>query len=735
MNAESKCPVTGAKSKPIAGGGTSNRDWWPNQLNLNILHQRSGLSNPMGDTFNYAEAFQKLDLQAVKKDLYALMTDSQEWWPADWGHYGGLFIRMAWHSAGTYRMGDGRGGAGSGSQRLAPLNSWPDNVNLDKARRLLWPIKQKYGTKISWADLMILAGNCALESMGFKTFGFAGGREDIWEPEEDIYWGSEQEWLATSDTPKSRYTGDRDLENPLAAVQMGLIYVNPEGPDGNPDPVASGRDVRETFARMAMNDEETVALVAGGHTFGKCHGAGDAAQVGPEPEAAPIEQQGLGWESSFGSGKGGDTIGSGIEGAWKPNPTKWDMGYLNVLFKYEWELVKSPAGAHQWLAKNVAEEDMIMDAHDPSKKHRPMMTTADLSLRFDPIYEPIARRYLQNPEQFADAFARAWFKLTHRDMGPRSRYLGSQVPTEELIWQDPVPAVDHELIGTQDIKDLKGKILASGLSVSQLVSTAWASASTFRGSDMRGGANGARIRLAPQKDWEVNQPAQLSAAIETLRRIQKEFNSAQSGGKRVSLADLIVLGGCAGVEQAAKHAGHDVTVPFSPGRTDASQEQTDVASFAVLEPVADGFRNYLKTKYAVPAEALLVDRAQLLTLTAPEMTVLIGGMRVLNANFGQSQHGVLSKRPEILTNDFFVNLLDMRTAWKTTEDENVFEGRDRVSGELKWTGTRVDLIFGSNSQLRALAEVYACQDGQDKFVNDFVAVWDKVMDLDRFDLA
>ncbi len=735
MNEESKCPVTGATSKPISGGGTSNRDWWPNQLNLKILHQHSHMSNPMDEKFNYAEEFKKLDLEAVKKDLYALMTDSQDWWPADYGHYGGLFIRMAWHSAGTYRMGDGRGGGGAGNQRFAPLNSWPDNVNLDKARRLLWPIKQKYGRRISWADLLILAGNCALESMGFKTFGFAGGREDIWEPEEDIYWGGEEEWLATSDQPKSRYTGDRDLENPLAAVQMGLIYVNPEGPDGNPDPVASGHDVRETFARMAMNDEETVALVAGGHTFGKCHGAGDAAHVGPEPEAAPIEEMGLGWKSSFGSGKGGDTISSGIEGAWKPRPTQWDMGYLEVLFKYEWELVKSPAGANQWLAKDVDEADMVVDAHDPSKSHRPMMTTADLSLRFDPIYEPIARRYLQNPEEFADAFARAWFKLTHRDMGPRSRYLGAEVPAEELIWQDPVPAVDHGLIDTQDVADLKGKILASGLSIPELVSTAWASASTFRGSDKRGGANGARIRLAPQKDWEVNQPEQLASVLKKLEEIQKAFNSAQSGGKKVSLADLIVLGGCAGVEQAAKNAGHHVTVPFTPGRTDASQEQTDGVSFSVLKPAADGFRNYLKTKYSVSAEELLVDRAQLLTLTAPEMTVLVGGMRVLNANFGQTQHGVFTKRPETLTNDFFMNLLDMGTTWEATPDDNVFEGRDRATGERKWTGTRVDLIFGSNSQLRALAEVYACEDSQEKFVNDFIAAWDKVMNLDRFELA
>jgi len=731
MSEDSKRPVTGGAKRPTAGGGMSVRDWWPNQLNLKILHQHSHMSNPMGEEFNYAEEFKKLDLEAVKKDLYALMTDTQDWWPADYGHYGPLFIRMAWHSAGTYRMGDGRGGGGSGNQRFAPLNSWPDNVNLDKARRLLWPIKQKYGSKISWADLMILAGNCALESMGFSTFGFGGGREDIWEPEEDIYWGSEAEWLGDK-----RYSGDRDLENPLAAVQMGLIYVNPEGPNGNPDPVASGRDVRETFARMAMNDEETVALVAGGHTFGKCHGAGPASHVGPEPEAAGIEEQGLGWKSSFGSGKGGDTISSGLEGAWKPRPTKWDMGYLNVMFKYEWELVKSPAGANQWLAKDVAEEDMVVDAHDPSKKHRPMMTTADLSLRFDPIYEPIARRYQQNPKEFQDAFARAWFKLTHRDMGPRSRYLGPEVPAEELIWQDPVPAVDHELVNAQDIADLKGKILASGLSISELVSTAWASASTFRGSDKRGGANGARIRLAPQRDWEVNQPAQLNTVLQTLEGIQKEFNSAQSGGKMVSLADLIVLGGCAGVEQAAKNAGHDVTVPFTPGRTDASQEQTDVESFAVLEPAADGFRNYLKTKYAVSAEELLVDRAQLLTLTAPEMTVLVGGMRVLNANFGQSQHGVFTKRPETLTNEFFVNLLDMSTTWNaTSEDKDVFEGRDRATGELKWTGTRVDLIFGSNSQLRALAEVYASSDAQMKFVRDFVAAWNKVMNLDRFDLA
>jgi catalase-peroxidase len=727
MNDESKCPVTGSTARR----GTLNRDWWPNQLNLKILHQNPHMSNPMGTKFNYVEEFKKLDLQALKNDLYALMTDSQVWWPADYGHYGGLFIRMAWHSAGTYRIGDGRGGAGSGTQRFAPLNSWPDNVNLDKARRLLWPIKQKYGRKISWADLMILAGNCALESMGFKTFGFGGGREDIWEPPEDIYWGTESEWL-----DDKRYSGDRELENPLAAVQMGLIYVNPEGPNGEPDPVASARDIRETFARMAMNDEETVALTAGGHTFGKSHGAGDAALVGPEPEAAPIEEQGLGWKSSFGSGKGSDTISSGIEGAWTPEPTKWDMGYFDMLFGYEWELTKSPAGAWQWKAKEVADEDLAPDAEDSSKRVPTMMTTADMAMRMDPIYEKISRRFHKNPEEFADAFARAWFKLTHRDMGPRSRYLGAEVPAEELIWQDPVPAVDHKLINAQDIADLKGKILASGLAVSQLVSTAWASASTFRGSDKRGGANGARIRLAPQKDWEVNQPAQLKTVLQALEKIQNDFNSAQSGGKKVSLADLIVLAGCAGVEQAAKNAGYDVTVPFTPGRTDASQEQTDVESFAVLEPAADGFLNYQKTKYAVSAEEMLVDRAQLLTLTAPEMTVLIGGMRVLNANFGQSQHGVFTKQPETLTNDFFVNLLDMKTDWKaTSEDEDLFEGRDRATGELKWTGTRVDLIFGSNSQLRALAEVYGCEDSQEKFLHDFVAAWNKVMNLDRFDLA
>ena len=734
MSEESKCPV---QHNPTAGsGGMSNRDWWPNQLNLKILHQHSSLSNPLGEKFNYAEEFKKLDLAALKEDLYALMTDSQDWWPADWGHYGGLFIRMAWHSAGTYRMGDGRGGGGTGNQRFAPLNSWPDNVNLDKARRLLWPIKQKYGNKISWADLMILAGNCALESMGFKTFGFAGGREDIWEPEEDIYWGAEEEWLATSDKPHSRYTGERDLENPLAAVQMGLIYVNPEGPDGNPDPVASGIDVRETFARMAMNDEETVALVAGGHTFGKSHGAGDAALVGPEPEAAGMAEMGLGWTSTHGTGMAGDTIGSGIEGAWKPNPTQWDMGYLKVLFKYDWELVKSPAGAHQWLAKDVDEEDMVVDAFDPSKKARPMMTTADLSLKMDPVYEPIARHFLENPDEFQDAFARAWFKLTHRDMGPRSRYLGPEVPEEELVWQDPIPAVDHELIDDQDIEALKDKILASGLSISELVSTAWASASTFRGSDMRGGANGARIRLAPQKDWEVNQPETLAKVLKTLEGIQSAFNSAQSGDKKVSLADLIVLGGCAGVEKAAENAGYDVTVPFTPGRMDASAEQTDIEAFDVLEPYADGFRNYQKAKYQITPEELLVDKAQLLTLTAPEMTALVGGMRVLDTNFGGTKYGVFTDRPGALTNDFFVNLLDMGTKWKaTSEEEDLFEGSDRATGEQKWTGTRVDLIFGSNSQLRALAEVYAQDDSKEKFVHDFVAAWDKVMNLDRFELV
>ena len=735
MSENSKCPVTGRVSTQAAGGGRTNMDWWPDQLNLDILHQHSALSNPMGEKFNYAEEFKTLDLEAIKKDLFALMTDSQDWWPADYGHYGPFFIRMAWHSAGTYRTGDGRGGAGSGSQRLAPLNSWPDNVNLDKARRLLWPIKKKYGRKISWADLLILAGTCAIESMGLKPFGFAGGREDVWEPEQDIYWGAESEWLATSDKPGSRYSGERDLDNPLAAVQMGLIYVNPEGPDGNPDPVASGKDVRETFARMAMNDEETVALVAGGHTFGKCHGAGPADHVGPEPEAAPLEEMGLGWKSSYGSGKGGDTIGSGIEGAWKPKPTTWDMGYLKVLFKYEWELVKSPAGANQWLAKDVEDEDMVVDAHDPSKKVRPMMTTADLSLRFDPIYEPIARRYLANPAEFEDAFARAWFKLTHRDMGPRSRYLGPDVPAEELIWQDPVPAVNHKLIDDADIAALKAKILDSGLSVSRLVSTAWASAFTFRGSDMRGGANGARIRLAPQKDWDVNEPAELQATLKVYEKIQQEFNATQSGGKKVSLADLIVLGGCAGVEKAAKDAGNTVTVPFSPGRTDASPEQTDAEAFAVLEPVADGFRNYLKKAYSVPAEKLMVDKAQLLRLTAPEMTALVGGMRAMNANFGGSPHGVFTDRPGALTNDYFVNLLDMGTVWTPMEGGNLYEGRDRASGEVKWTGTRIDLVFGSNSRLRAVAEVYGAADGQEKFLQDFVAAWTKVMNLDRYDLA
>jgi catalase-peroxidase len=711
--------------------GTSNQDWWPNQLNLKILHQHSSLSNPMGKEFNYAEEFKKLDLNAVKKDLYALMTDSQDWWPADYGHYGPLFIRMAWHSAGTYRKGDGRGGASRGSQRLAPLNSWPDNANLDKARRLLWPIKQKYGKKISWADLMILAGNCALESMGFKTFGFAGGREDVWEPEEDVYWGSEKKWL-----DDKRYSGDRNLENPLAAVQMGLIYVNPEGPNGNPDPIAAAKDIREIFARMSMNDEETVALIAGGHAFGKTHGAGNPSLVGPEPEAAPIEEQGLGWKSKFGTGKGDDTITGGPEVIWTQTPTKWSNNFFKNLFDYEWELTKSPAGAYQWKPKGGAGAGTVPDPHDPSKHRAPGMLTTDLALRFDLVYEKISRRFYENPDQFADAFARAWFKLTHRDMGPRSRYLGPEVPAEELIWQDPVPPVDHELIDEQDIADLKSKILASGLSISELVSTAWASASTFRGSDRRGGANGARIRLAPQRDWEVNQPPKLKKVLQTLERIQKEFNSAQSVGKKVSLADLIVLGGCAGVEQAAKKAGHNITVPFTPGRTDASQEQTDVQSFAVLEPVADGFRNYQKTKYAVSAEELLVDRAQLLTLTAPEMTVLIGGMRVLNANFGQSQHGVFTKRPELLTNDFFVNLLDVNTTWKaTSEDKDVFEGRDRAMGKLKWTGTRVDLIFGSNSQLRAIAEVYGCADSQEKFLHNFITAWNKVMNLDRFDLA
>ena len=730
MREKGKCPVTGATSRSVAGGGTSNKDWWPNQLNLKILHQNSNLSNPMGADFDYAEEFKKLDLEVVKKDLFQLMSDSQDWWPADWGHYGPLFIRMAWHSAGTYRMGDGRGGASSGSQRLAPLNSWPDNVNLDKARRLLWPIKQKYGKKISWADLMILAGNCAIESMGLKPFGFGGGRVDVWEPEEDIYWGSEDEWLGDN-----RYSGKRDLENPLAAVQMGLIYVNPEGPNGNPDPEASGIDVRDTFARMAMNDYETVALVAGGHTFGKCHGAGPATHVGPEPEGAPIEQQGLGWKSSYKSGKGGDTIGSGIEGAWKPKPTKWDMGYLKVLFKYEWEKVKSPAGAYQWLAKDVDDEDMVEAAHDPTKKLRPMMTTADLSLRYDPIYASIAKHYLENPQEFQEAFARAWFKLTHRDMGPKSCYLGADVPDEDLIWQDPVPEADYEMIDENDVKTLKSKILDSGLGVSQLVSTAWASASTFRGSDRRGGANGARIRLEPQIDWQVNESEKLKKVLNVYEGIQKDFNDAQQGNKKVSLADLIVLGGSAALEQAAKRAGYDVSVPFMPGRTDAAPEQTDADSFKVLEPKADGFRNYIGGKYAVSAEEMLIDRAQLLTLTAPEMTVLIGGMRMLGTNYGGTNYGVFTDTPGTLTNDFFVNLLDMGTVWKASkDDENVYEGSDRKTGEPKWSATRVDLVFGSNSQLRAIAEVYACEGSQDKFVADFIAAWTKVMNADRFDL-
>ena len=720
-----KCPVM-----HTSFGGRTNRDWWPNQLNLKILHQNSALSDPLGTGFDYAEAFKKLDLGAVKADLYALMTDSQDWWPADFGHYGPLFIRMAWHSAGTYRTGDGRGGAGAGQQRFAPLNSWPDNANLDKARRLLWPIKQKYGQQISWADLMILAGNCALESMGFKTFGFAGGREDIWEPEEDVYWGGEAEWLGDK-----RYSGERELENPLAAVQMGLIYVNPEGPNGVPDAVASGRDVRETFRRMAMNDEETVALVAGGHTFGKCHGAGDPKLVGAEPEAAPIEQMGLGWSNSFGSGKGDDTTSSGIEGAWTPNPIQWDNGYFDMLFGYDWNLVKSPSGAWQWVPVNPSEKSLAPAAHDPSKRVTTIMTTADLSLRMDAIYEPISRRFHKDPQAFADAFARAWFKLTHRDMGPRARYLGAEVPVEELIWQDPVPAVNHALIDAKDIADLKARVMAAGLSVSELVTTAWASASTFRGSDKRGGANGARIRLAPQKDWEANQPVQLAKVLTALEVIQSAFNAEHSGGKKISLADLIVLGGCAGVEQAAKAAGHDVTVPFSPGRTDASQDQTDVESFAVLEPIADGFRNFLKGPSRVAAEERLLDKAHLLKLTAPEMTVLIGGMRALNANVGQAAHGVFTKRPGILSNDFFVNLLDMGTVWKpTSEARDVFEGRDRATGELKWTATRVDLVFGSNSQLRALAEVYAQDDAKTAFVCDFVAAWSKVMNLDRFDL-
>jgi catalase-peroxidase len=731
MQEKEKCPVTGSTKKAIAGGGTTNKDWWPNQLNLKVLHQNSCLSNPMGKEFNYAEEFKKLDLEAVKKDLYAMMTDSQDWWPADYGHYGPFIIRMAWHSAGTYRKGDGRGGAGDGTIRFAPLNSWPDNINLDKARRLLWPIKQKYGSKISWADLMILAGNCALESMGLKTFGFAGGREDVWEPQEDVYWGSETEWLGDK-----RYTGDRELENPLAAVQMGLIYVNPEGPNGRPSALDSARDIRETFGRMGMNDEETVALVAGGHTFGKCHGAGSATHVGPEPEAASIEEQGLGWKSSFGSGKGKDTISSGIEGAWTPTPIKWDNSYLHTLFRYDWDLVKSPAGAWQWIPTDPEAAKTVPDAHDPSQRHAPIMTTADLALRMDPVYKAIAKRFYEHPHELADAFARAWFKLTHRDMGPRSRYLGPEVPSEVLIWQDPVPAIDHELIDEEDMKALKEEILASGLTISQLVSTAWASASTFRGSDKRGGANGARIRLAPQKDWEVNQPDQLSTVLGVLEKIQNGFNGKQSGRKKVSLADLIVLGGSAAIELAAKKAGHILQVPFTPGRTDAAQEQTDVLSFKVLEPVADGFRNYLKRKFSVSAEELLVDRAQLLTLTAPEMTVLVGGLRVLNANYGKSKHGVFTKRPETLTNDFFVNLLDMSTAWKPMDgDEGIYEGRDRATGELKWTGTRVDLIFGSNTQLRAIAEVYAGSDAQDKFIQDFASAWNKVMNADRFDVA
>ena len=728
MSTESKCPVTGKTGK-AAMSGTSNKDWWPNQLNLKILHQNSEMINPMDKEFNYRENFKQLDLKAIKEDLYALMTDSQDWWPADYGHYGPLFIRMAWHSAGTYRMGDGRGGAGSGTQRFAPLNSWPDNANLDKARRLLWPIKKKYGAKISWADLMILAGNCALESMGFKTFGFAGGREDVWEPEEDIYWGVESEWL-----DDKRYSGDRELENPLAAVQMGLIYVNPEGPNGEPDALASGKDIRETFARMAMNDEETVALVAGGHTFGKCHGAGPATHVGPEPEAAPIEEQGLGWKSTYGSGKGDDTITSGIEGAWNPTPIEWDHSYLETLYKYDWNLVKSPAGAYQWVPTDP-ESATVPGAQDSSKKFKPIMTTADLALRMDPIYNKISKRFLENPQDFQDAFARAWFKLTHRDMGPRSRYLGTEVPKEELIWQDPVPAVDHELVDEEDIKELKDQFLNSGLSVPQLVSTAWSSASTFRGSDKRGGANGARIRLAPQKDWQSNEPEKLEKTIQIIEGIQNKFNTSQTGNKKVSLADLIVLAGSAGIEKAAKDAGVEITVPFTPGRTDALQEQTDIDSFSVLEPAADGFRNYQKKKYSVCAEELLLDRAQLLTLTAPELTVLVGGMRVLDTNYGESKYGVFTDNPGTLTNDFFVNLLDLETMWKPTEnDKDIFEGHDLKTGELKWTATRVDLIFGSNSQLRAFAEVYASDDSKEKFINDFVAAWTKVMNADRFDI-
>jgi catalase-peroxidase len=731
MTDDNKSPAMGEGNTQFGGRNRSIRDWWPNQLNLKILHQHSPLASPMGRDFNYAEEFKTLDLKAVKEDLKALMNNSQEWWPADFGHYGPLLIRMAWHSAGTYRIGDGRGGAGAAQQRFPPLNSWPDNVNLDKARRILWPVKQKYGRKISWADLMILAGNVALESMGFPTFGFGGGREDVFEPEEDVYWGSESEWLGDK-----RYSGNRNLENPLAAVQMGLIYVNPEGPDGKPDPIAAAKDIRETFARMGMNDEETVALIAGGHSFGKCHGAGPATHVGPEPEAAPIEEQGLGWKSSFGTGKGGDTISSGLEVTWTNTPTRWSSNFLRILFTHEWELTKSPAGAHQWKPKDDGGAGTVPDAHDPTKRHAPSMLTTDLSLRFDPTYEKISRRFLENPDQFTEAFSHAWFKLTHRDMGPRSRYLGPEVPKEDLIWQDPIPAVDHNLIDANDIASLKEKILASGLSVSELVTTAWASASTFRGSDKRGGANGARIRLSPQKNWEVNEPTRLAKVLKTLTVIQAAFNNIQKGGKKVSLADLIVLAGCAGVEQAAKNAGHNVTVPFTPGRMDASQEQTDVDSFAVLEPKADGFRNYQKSRYAVSAEELLVDKAQLLTLTAPEMTVLIGGMRMLNANVGQTQHGVFTTKPEALTNDFFVNLLDMKTEWKpVSEDADVFEGCDRTTGERRWTGTRVDLIFGSNAQLRALAEVYASADAEEKFVLDFVAAWAKVMNLDRFDLA
>ena len=737
MSNEAKCPFAGrTQTQATARSGQTNADWWPNQLNLKILHQHTAESDPMGADFDYAQEFKTLDLDAVVKDLHTLMTDSQDWWPADWGHYGGLFVRMTWHAAGTYRISDGRGGAGTGNQRFAPLNSWPDNGNLDKARRLLWPIKQKYGRKLSWADLIVLAGTVAMDSMGFKTFGFAGGRPDIWAPEDEINWGREKQWLATSDKPDSRYSGDRELANPLAAVQMGLIYVNPQGPDGNPDPVASGRDVRETFARMAMDDEETVALVAGGHTFGKAHGAGLESHVGAEPEGASIEQQGFGWANSLGSGKGAHTITSGIEGAWKPNPTTWDMGYFDMLFGYEWELSKSPAGAHQWTPKNCKPEHLIPDAHDPSKKSPPMMTTADLSLRMDPAYEKISRRFHQNPQAFADAFARAWFKLTHRDMGPRARYLGKLVPKEALIWQDPVPEVDHPLINDADVAALKAQLLASGLSISQLVTTAWASASTFRGSDKRGGANGARIRLAPQKDWAVNQPAELATVLAKLEAVQKAFNASPSGGKKVSLADVIVLGGAAAIEAAAKKAGVEVKVPFSPGRTDATQEQTDAHSFAPLEPQADGFRNYLRPGLEGSAAELLVDKAQLLKLTAPEMTVLIGGLRALNANVGQSAHGVFTHRPGTLTNDFFVNLLDMRTAWqKSAGNPAVLEGRDRATGQIKWTGTVVDLVFGSNSQLRALAEVYATNDAQTKFVSDFVAAWAKVMNLDRYDLA